>query len=160
MKIKNTRGETFWVVMMIVAGIVLSVLALGLIMGENKYVGLFTGEYKPSESADEEACGLLVDEPIANEVFEFPFTVSGKINGCGWVAFEGEVGTVSIIDGYGEIVSTEPLTATSPWMTEIVTFDQNLNVPFLDTTFGKLRFRNQDPSGENPLYFDIPVDFE
>ncbi|MFT5359647.1 MAG: hypothetical protein ACI88L_000107 [Candidatus Paceibacteria bacterium] len=155
----NTKGEIFWIILMAIAGIILAVLALGLATGENRYLGVFTGQYS-NKSADKDSCGILIDEPAAKKTFMFPFTVSGKITGCGWSASEGMVGSVHVIDGTGTEVSFESLEATSAWNSETVTFNQNISIPIMNTEDGKIRFKNIDSSGENPLSFDIPVNFQ
>jgi hypothetical protein len=158
MKIKNTKGETVWVIIMVVAGLILAVLAIGLVQGENKFLGVFLGQYG-NTGVNEDGCGIIVENP-EDDLFVFPFTISGEITGCGWTAFEGQVGVVALLDGNGVEVAIEPLMATSSWYASTVTFDQNMSVPILDTTDGILRFTNINSSGENPLTFDIPVVFE
>lgn len=156
---KNPKGEVVMIIGIVILGLVLSVLALGLVTGENRFLGTFLGQYgNGNAGADENGCGIVIDEPVAGEAFVFPFAVSGKITGCGWTAHEGEVGWVEIISG-GQSVSQEPLTATSPWMATTVEFDQNISVPILNTNSATLRFHNTDASGENPLSVDIPVEF-
>ncbi len=161
MKFKNTKGEIIWIILIVIAGLVLSALALGLVLDKNKYISVFTNQYDGNNKvAEEDGCGFVLDEPLPKKLFTFPFTVSGKITGCGWEAFEGQVGSVYILDGSGVTVASEPLLATSPWMAEVVSFNQNLSMPIIDTPDGVLRFSNEDPSGENPIVIDIPVDFE
>jgi hypothetical protein len=157
MKMKNTKGEVVWVFIMAVAGIVLAVLALGLATGDNAFLKVFWGSYAPVDSDGNEVCGIVLYEPEFGSEFSFPFTVSGKINGCGWVAYEGIVASVDIIDGNNQLVATKAIDATSSWMSEVVTFEQNLSMPIIDTEEVTLRFKNTDPSGENPLTLDIPV---
>ncbi len=157
--IKNTKGEIVWIVLMVIAGAILSYLALGLATGENRYLQGFLGSYGNNGGADEEGCGIVLETPEDGGQFVFPFTVAGKITGCGWTAFEGEVGSVAIVDGNGLEVSVQPVPASSPWMASTVYFDHNLSVPIMDTNDGTLIFRNTDASGENPLTFEVDVNF-
>jgi hypothetical protein len=153
---KNTKGEILFIILIAVTGIILAILALGLATGENRFLKTFIGGYGGDNSDD---CGLVLESPQEDDLFIFPYTVVGKINGCGWTAHEGEIGWVEIIEG-ASILAVEPIVASTPWMTETVYFDQNLDFPLVSGNSAILRFHNTDASGENPLSVDIHVNLQ
>ncbi len=95
----------------------------------------------------EDNVGLVVENVHTNDLLSSPLKITGYVNGGGWGGFEGQVGTVSLQDSAGNELYIEPLTATTEWMTTTVRFEANLEYVTLDQ-YGKLIFRNENPSGE------------
>jgi hypothetical protein len=90
------------------------------------------------------------------------FIVSGKVNGCGWTAFEAQVGTIQAFKSNGTPVSNIAiLVAQGEWMQTTVNFkavlkmSQNPN----SGSSGYLLFNNEDASGMNPQVYKLPVKF-
>ncbi|MFA6397281.1 MAG: hypothetical protein WDK96_00345 [Candidatus Paceibacterota bacterium] len=107
-------------------------------------------------------CGLNLIFPKENTKISFPMIIKGVANGCGWVAFEGQIGTVEIVDNSGISVTalTPIMVKETNWMQLPVTFETivNLkNVPISKAGF--LIFRNDDPSGANPKVVTLPIKF-
>lgn len=50
-------------------------------------------------------CGLTVQKLDKNQKIEFPFTVTGYVNGCGWEIGSTRLGTVQVFDAKGIPVS-------------------------------------------------------
>jgi hypothetical protein len=108
------------------------------------------------------SCGLTVLTPSANQTVKNGTIISGKVNGCGWSAFEGQTGNVQAFKSNGVPVSgVMPLTASGDWMQTTVNFKVTLNITVKPTagTTGFLLFRNEDASGSNPQTFKLPVKF-
>jgi len=134
----------------IIAGIILAILALGLVMGENNtYLSVFLGG---ESSVSKKGCGLVITEPQKREVFEFPYTISGEATGCGWVAEKGSIGTVGILDNNGMIIHAEPIRVKSGSSS----FEQQFAMPIILTEKATLRFTN-NKTGSSLKTVDIPV---
>lgn len=105
--------------------------------------------------------GLIVNVPKANNAVTSPLTVSGYVNGHGWNGFEGQVGSVKLIDDKGNVLAQKPLTAITEWTTTTVWFKTILEFNNPSTQTGKLIFRNENPSGmpERDKQFILPVKF-
>ncbi len=105
--------------------------------------------------------GITILSPNANDVITSPVTLRGFINGDGWTAFEGQVGTVNLLDGNGRSLVISPLQATTERMTLPVNFETKLNFPAPQTETGLLVFSNENTSGmdENAREYKLPVRF-
>jgi hypothetical protein len=90
-----------------------------------------------------------------------PLTISGYVNGDGWIGFEGQVGTVKIVDANGYVLGQGPLTATTDWMATNIKFSTNLRFERPTTHTGSLIFRNENPSGipSRNKQFILPIKF-
>ncbi|TSC84005.1 MAG: hypothetical protein G01um101413_808 [Parcubacteria group bacterium Gr01-1014_13] len=106
--------------------------------------------------------GLFVNTPKANAVVSSPLVVSGHVDGKNrWTGFEGQVGTVQLLDGNGKMVTMGILTATTDWMKFPTNFSTSLNFANPKTSVGTLVFKNENASGL-PNYereFRLPVKF-
>lgn len=76
-----------------------------------------------------------------------PLKISGYINGNGWAGFEGQVGTVELVDDSGKQLSRVVLQATSEWTTLPTFFSASLDFISNQDTSAKLIFHNENPSG-------------
>lgn len=105
--------------------------------------------------------GLIVNMPKANDVVTSPVTISGYVNGDGWNGFEGQVGSVKLVDSAGHVLAQGPLTATTEWTTTMVNFATSLQFTSPATKIGSLIFRNENPSGlpERDKQFILPIKF-
>ncbi len=106
--------------------------------------------------------GLIVDTPVAYGTVSSPLVVSGHIDGTNrWTGFEGQVGTVQLLDGNGKMLTIGILTATTDWMQFPTNFSTNLNFAIPTTSVGTLVFKNENASGM-PDYereFRLPIKF-
>lgn len=109
--------------------------------------------------------GLVVESPQSDAVVSFPLTVKGNITGeDGWIAFEGQTGTVQVFDQDDLAVSSVvPLTATEDWMQSVVHFETIVASTATSTaaTSGYLKFTAENPSGEGAgTEYRLPVKFK
>ncbi|KKQ34756.1 MAG: hypothetical protein US50_C0038G0016 [Candidatus Nomurabacteria bacterium GW2011_GWB1_37_5] len=116
-----------------------------------------------TSSQDSLTCGIFVEKPAsgAELVIGNTFQVKGYVNGCGWTAFEAEAAVVSIEDVNGNVVMNKtPVPVQGEWM-QIPAYFDSAFTPKLPATAGTgfVIFENEDPSGENPQIFKVPVTF-
>lgn len=106
--------------------------------------------------------GLIVSSPKTSETVTSPLVVSGYVNGGNWFGFEGQVGSVRLIDDVGNLLAQKPLTATTEWTTTTVWFETVLEFAKPVTQTGELIFSNENPSGmpERDKQFILPVKFK
>lgn len=92
--------------------------------------------------------GIQVNFPKENQEIFSPVKISGITNGGGWNGFEGQVGTVKLLDANGkQLGETAILTATTDWMKPSVSFGANLSFVSDKDQNGTLVFNNENPSG-------------
>lgn len=105
--------------------------------------------------------GLIVNAPKKNNVVTSPLTISGYVNGDMWNGYEGQVGSVRLLDNAGHVLAQGPLTATTEWTTTTVYFATTLQFTSPTTKTGSLIFRNENASGmpERERQFILPVKF-
>lgn len=103
--------------------------------------------------------GIEVFLPKLNEEISSPLEIIGTVNGNGWVGFEGQVGTVKLLDSEGKELASGVLKATTEWTQLPVRFEATLNFIYLNMDAGRLVFNNENPSGlsENNREFVLPV---
>jgi len=103
--------------------------------------------------------GIQVVSPKANEEISSPLKITGSVNGDGWAGFEGQVGTVKLLDGVGKELATGILTATTEWTTLPTNFETTLNFISESAQSGTLVFHNENASGlpEKDKTFSLPV---
>ncbi len=87
-----------------------------------------------------------------------------KVNSEGlWFGFEGELGTVTLVDAAGKKLGLGILSTTENWMTkDPVNYKTTLNYKANKSGNGKLIFKGKNPSGDKSRdkSFEIPVIFE
>lgn len=105
------------------------------------------------------AGGLTVSSPQENATISSPAKISGYVNGDGWTGFEGQVGTVRLLDAEGKELGLAILTATTDWMKMPTYFETNLNFTSDKEQAGTLVFRNENASGDpiRDKEFSLPV---
>jgi spore germination protein GerM len=104
--------------------------------------------------------GIQIISPKENEIIASPLKISGTINGGGWSCFEGQVGTVKLLDNKGkQLGETAILTAVTDCLTAKVDFETALNFVSTEAQNGTLVFSNENASGleENDRQFAVPV---
>ena len=90
--------------------------------------------------------GILVVLPKAGQTYSSPLQITGVVSGNGWSGFEGQVGTVNVVDYQGNIVTTAVLKATTEWTTLPTKFEAILNFDIVGPV--TLQFKNENPSGD------------
>lgn len=105
--------------------------------------------------------GLEIYSLKTNQEIFSPLKITGRITGSGWAGFEGQVGTVKLLDSEGKELTTGILTATTDWMIFPVSFKTTLNFKSPATGTGILVFKNENPSGlpEKDASFSLPIRF-
>ena len=106
--------------------------------------------------------GIQVFSPKPDEIISSPLKITGFVNGLGWIGFEGQVGTVKLLDSKGNELAMGILTAQGEWMQIKINFETELKFAAQDDSIGYLVFHNENPSGE-PLrdkIFTLPIKFK
>jgi hypothetical protein len=102
--------------------------------------------------------GIQVSSPISGAEVSLPIKITGSVNGGGWIGFEGQVGTVELLDNKGNSLAKGILTATTDWMKPPVQFEATIS----SATYkgpATLLFSNENPSGDlsKDKKFGLPV---
>lgn len=103
--------------------------------------------------------GLVVTNIKANDEVSSPVKITGYVNDSGWPGFEGQVGSVKLLDGSGKEIASGVLTATTDWTKLPINFEADLNFNAVPDQQGTLIFSNENPSGspEKGKQFSLPV---
>ena len=104
--------------------------------------------------------GIEIISPKANKEVFSPIKITGVVNRNGWGGFEGQVGTVKLLDSTGkQLGQTAILSATTSWMQSQISFEANLNFISTEAQNGTLVFYNENPSGlpDKDKTFILPV---
>lgn len=103
--------------------------------------------------------GIQVIFPKANDLVSSPIKITGTTNGGGWSGFEGQVGTVQLLDYKGNMVATAVLKATTDWTKSPVSFESTLTFQAKITGPMTLLFSNENPSGmpSKDKKFGLPI---
>lgn len=119
-----------------------------------------------AKSADERMAGetadtgkIIINSPQKGEIISSPLSITGQINGDGWSGFEGQAGTVKLLDENGKILGTAVLEATTDWMKLPTKFKAILKFSSPKAQGGMLVFKNENPSDmpENNREFGLAV---
>jgi hypothetical protein len=100
--------------------------------------------------------------PKKNLEISSPYKVLGMVTGeNGWIGFEGQVGTVELVDENGAVLASAILNASTDWTQTPIFFQADISFEQPLTKIGKLIFYNENPSGlsENDRVFERPVTF-
>ena len=105
--------------------------------------------------------GITIYSLKANIEISSPLKITGIVSGNGWSGFEGQVGTVELLDGNGTLVTRGVLTATTEWTTLPTSFETTLNFSTPQTESGSLVFKNENASGmpDKNKVFSLPIKF-
>ena len=103
--------------------------------------------------------GLAIYSLRPNQEISSPLKITGQVRGNGWAGFEGQVGTVSLLDGNGKTIALGILTATTEWTTLPTYFEVTLNFQSPVVQTGTLIFKNENASGlpDKERTFILPV---
>jgi len=103
--------------------------------------------------------GLRITSLKQNQEISSPLKITGYVTGDGWTGFEGQVGTVSLLDYKGNILAQTYLAATTDWMQLPTNFEANLSFTASNPGPGTLVFKNENASGDpiRDKTFILPV---
>lgn len=103
--------------------------------------------------------GIKIFAPTENEVITSPLEIRGTISGNGWNGFEGQAGTVRLVNSEGLELASTYLPAVTDWMQPSVNFKADLEFRSLFEDTGKLIFHNENASGlpDKDREFVLPV---
>jgi len=106
--------------------------------------------------------GIEVFTPKPNEIIASPVKITGRVNGGGWIGFEGEVGIVKLFDANANQLAIGFLTAQGEWMQKEINFEGNLTFVSPGSGTGSLVFYNENPSGDpaRDKMFTLPIVFQ
>ena len=106
-----------------------------------------------------EISGIEIFGPKEHDVVSSPLKITGRVNGNGWTGFEGQVGTVRLLDSNGNQLALGILTATTDWMALPTNFETDLYFDYPGDGQGQLVFYNENASGEpqRDKTFTLPV---
>ncbi len=110
-------------------------------------LGFFVFMPKPVERPPTPA-PIEVFNPQPNEEVSSPLKISGTVGGDGWSGFEGQVGTVKLMDYKGNELGSAVLTATTEWTKFPTSFETTLNFTAANDGSATLIFHNENPSGD------------
>src|SRR3989344_5937463 len=85
-------------------------------------VFIFLRQEEEKIPPEEIESGIQVVTPKINEQVSTPLEIKGTVNGNGWIGFEGQVGTVKLLDSEGNELANSYLRATTNWMEPPVIF--------------------------------------
>lgn len=116
------------------------------------YVNLFLGRQINNKNTNipiiNNNLGIQIFSPKEHEVVSSPLKIAGAVNGNGWTGFEGQVGTVRLLDNSGKELALGILTATTNWMQLPTNFETTLFFDYPGDGSGQLVFYNENASGE------------
>jgi len=109
--------------------------------------------------------GIVIISPKVNEGISIPFKITGRVTGDGWAGFEGQVGTVELVQDSmqpNEVMANAVLQATSEWTALPTNFEANISDVSDNINIGmnaNLIFHNENPSGDpaKDKTFVLPV---
>jgi len=125
---------------------VLLLLAVALILLAG-LVFIFLPQEKVNAPGVLERPGIEIFSPTPNEVIESPLKISGMVSGNGWTGFEGQVGTVTLLDEQSTALVQTFLPATTEWMALPVAFEKYIAFTSPKEQKGVLVFHNENASG-------------
>lgn len=135
-------NKYIWIV--IILAIIMAVLA-GIVL------------FLPAKKIPQPGISVIeVTSPKANEEISSPLKITGSVNtganpgvkSGGWGGFEGQVGTVKLLDNNGnQLGQAAILVAITDWMQPYVNFEATLNFISPAAQLGTLVFYNENPSG-------------
>lgn len=93
--------------------------------------------------ADIEVFGVKANDDVSS-----PLKITGIVRGGGWTGFEGQVGTVHVMDANNNELAVGILTAATDWMQLPTSFEVTVTFTAVSGTLGSLVFKNENPSGD------------
>ncbi len=103
--------------------------------------------------------GIQIISPKPNDEISSPLDITGLVNGGGWSGFEGQVGTVLLLDVKGNKIADGVLKATTDWTKPPVQFKSTITFQSEFKGAAILLFSNENPSGlaEKDKKFGLPI---
>ncbi|MFA5877753.1 MAG: Gmad2 immunoglobulin-like domain-containing protein, partial [Candidatus Staskawiczbacteria bacterium] len=135
--------------------IIISIIIIAVVVSVGAGFWYIKNKGLPPEAPN----GLMIYSLKAGDEISSPLEISGYVYANGWGGFEGQVGSVRLLDNNGNEIALAILTATSDWMTDKINFSTILEFESLNSQEGVLVFMNENPSGlaENSREFNLPV---
>ncbi len=133
------------------------IIIMGIIILVGLYFLMFV-KAKPVQAPMVET-GLVVTGMKANDQISSPLKIKGYVNGGGWAGFEGQVGTVKLLDNSGNEIASGVLTAVTDWTKLPTNFESTITFSNSPSDQGTLLFSNENPSGmpDKDKHFSLPV---
>lgn len=91
--------------------------------------------------------GIQINYLTPNQEVSLPLKITGSVNNGGWSGFEGQVGTVQLLDNKGNKLASAVLKATTDWTKSPVEFESNITFTGAYKGPATLLFSNENPSG-------------
>jgi len=145
---------------LIVLTIIIIILAVVLLWPTNKNnAPQTTNNVQNNQTIKQKTEGIQVDSPKVNDQITSPLKITGSVNGGGWSAFEGQVGTVQLLDVKGNKIAEGILKATTEWTASPVQFESTITFQSKVKGAATLLFSNENPSGspDKDKKFGLPV---
>ncbi len=119
-----------------------------------------TDAYYTKANIDTAVCGIKVFSPLPGQKVGFPLEISGYVNGCNWVPFLSNVGTLEIRDQEGVISPVVILPIEVDDGTLPAYFKIKVS-PSINprSNSGVLIFKNEKNSNEIVETFQVPIIF-
>lgn len=134
----------------------------GAVLGQDVNVNdeRATDAYYTKADIDKTICGIKVFSPLPGQHVSFPLEVSGYVNGCNWVPFESQIGSIEIRDTNGALSKLIIVPVDGDNFTLPAYFKIKI-IPEISPSSanGVLIFHNQNAVGTVPETFQIPIAF-
>ncbi len=143
-----------------IVGVLILIGAIFLLLPKEKAAAPVT-EPSPSPSITVSS-GIEIFSPKVNETILSPLKITGVVNGNGWSGFEGQVGTVRLLDNGGNELAKGVLKATTEWTQLPTQFETTITFTATSGSLGSLVFKNENASGDpvRDKTFTLPVTFK
>jgi len=142
----------YWIVILL--AVIIAVLLGFLFWPSNK-------SQAPTTTNTQPTVGIQITMPKENDWVSSPLEISGAVSGSGWAGYEGQVGSVKLLDSNGKELANGVLTATTDWTKLPTTFDTTLTFDPGTSEIGQLVFKNENPSGDpsKEKEYTLPIKF-
>ncbi|OGZ63474.1 MAG: hypothetical protein A2998_01580 [Candidatus Staskawiczbacteria bacterium RIFCSPLOWO2_01_FULL_37_25b] len=140
---------------LIILAVIVAIFA-GILIFINK----LTPETPPVAGGNSGIVIISLGGSASNEEIFSPLKIVGYVTGKdSWTGFEGQVGTVRLLDSRGNQLALGILTATTDWMSPPVSFETVLNFLVQEDQNGTLVFHNENASGlpDMDKEFSMPI---
>lgn len=134
-----------YILIVVLLAIIIVVLIGVLLWPNSKPVN--NNQQQTQTTQQQKTEGIQVDIPNANQEISSPLKITGSVNGGGWSGFEGQVGTVQLLDIKGNKIAEGVLKATTDWTKPPVQFKSTITFQSKIKGPATLLFSNENPSG-------------
>lgn len=146
--------------------LIVSIILFVIIVVFVLYVNLFLGRQVNNKNTNipiiNNNLGIQIFFPKEHEVVSSSLKIAGAVNGNGWTGFEGQVGTVRLLDSNGNELAQGVLKATTEWTKLPTNFQADLSFKSPGQgLLGQLIFQNENASGDpaKKKTFTLPISF-